>query len=318
MRVLSGMQPSGEAHIGNYFGSIKPNIDLLGEEENMFIIVDLHALTSVHDAETLQFYRQNLVHDLLACGFDPEKGILFFQSDVHEHAELQWILSCITPMGLLERAVSYKDKVQKGMDASAGLFTYPVLQAADILLYDTDTVPVGQDQKQHVEMTRDIAQKFNHRYGENILTIPDVQIHKEVAIVPGTDGQKMSKSYGNTIPLFAEENMIKKAISGIMTDSKDANDPKEPESCTVYQLHKLFLLEKEASVLADEYREGISYGDAKKRLLEAFMDYFGPMREKRRKQKDVDMKTIMADGAKKAQSLAKETLERVKHAVGLY
>src|SRR3989338_3555062 len=200
MRILSGMQPSGEAHIGNYFGSIKPNIDLLGEEENIFIIADLHALTSVHDADTSRLYRQNLVHDLLACGFDPEKGILFFQSAVHEHAELQWILSCITPVGMLERAVSYKDKVQKGITASVGLFTYPVLMAADIILYDANIVPVGKDQKQHVEIARDLAIKFNNAFGET-LVVPEPQLEKDVAVVPGTDGQKMSKSYGNTIPL---------------------------------------------------------------------------------------------------------------------
>ncbi|PIP65318.1 tryptophan--tRNA ligase [Candidatus Peregrinibacteria bacterium CG10_big_fil_rev_8_21_14_0_10_49_16] len=317
MRVLSGIQPSGAAHVGNYFGSIKPNIDLLGEDENIYIVVDLHALTTVHDPEQLRSFRQDLTKDLLACGFDPDKGILFFQSYVSAHAELAWVLNCVTPVGFLERAVSYKDKVQKGIEASAGLFTYPVLQAADILLYDADIVPVGKDQKQHVEMARDIAQKFNHRYGEGILTLPEVQIQGDVAVIPGTDGQKMSKSYNNTIPLFSDEKVVTKAIMGIVTDSKGATDPKDPDSCIIYQIHKLLLDEKEAVRLADEYREGLSYGDAKKRLLGTFMDYFGPMRKNREDLKDSDIAAIMADGAARAKTIAEKTMERVQKAVGL-
>ena len=320
MRVLSGMQPSGEAHLGNYFGSIKPNIDLLdaGSEENIYIIADLHALTTVHDAVELRQYRQELVKDFLACGFDPERGTLFFQSYVPEHTELAWILSCVTPMGLLERAVSYKEKVQQGLEANAGLFIYPVLQAVDILLYDADTIPVGKDQKQHLEMARDIAQKFNNRYGKGTLVLPEARIRKEVAVVPGTDGRKMSKSYGNTIPMFADEKTIEKAIMGIVTDSKDVAAPKEPEKNTVYLLHRLFLDADAAKALAEKYRKGgLGYGEAKKALFEAHMDYFRPMREKRSRFTEEHVESVIKDGAARAGIIAGKTMERVRKAVGL-
>ncbi len=338
MRVLSGMQPSGDAHLGNYFGSMKPNIDLLssGAEENIYIIVDLHALTTMHNADDLRKQRQNLTKDMLACGFDPSKGILFFQSYVPEHTELAWILSCVTPVGLLERAVSYKEKVQEGIEASAGLFTYPVLQAADILLYDANVVPVGKDQKQHLEMARDIAQKFNHRYGstplpsrlgraetgttggEGALVVPEARIRDDVAVVPGTDGRKMSKSYGNTIPMFAGEKVIRRAIAEIVTDSKGVADAKDPDKNTIYLLHKLFLSPAEAKSLAEQYRKGgLGYGDAKKMLLEAFMDYFGEMRAKRAALKEADAEEVMMEGAKKAKKIAAATMERVRKATGL-
>jgi len=323
MRVLSGIQPSGDPHLGNYFGSIKPNIDLLGEVENIYFIADLHALTSMHDPKALRLARHDLVLDLLACGFDPEKAILFFQSDVPEHTELAWILSCITPMGLLERAVSYKDKVQNGLEATHGLFSYPVLMAADILLYDSDVVPVGKDQKQHVEMTRDIARKFNHRYGEGTLVVPDVRIREEVAVVPGIDGQKMSKSYGNTIPLFGDEKEIKKAIMGIVTDSKAVAEEKDPDNNTIYRIHKLLLSKEEAKTLAAKYRQGgLGYGDAKKMLFEAYMDFFGPMRARRqvlaeRDRKEGYVAQVMGEGAARARKIAGASLERVRRAVGL-
>lgn len=318
MRVLSGMQPSGEPHLGNYFGSIKPNVDLQGAEENLYVIVDLHALTSVQDADELRGFRRGLILDLLACGFDPERSILFFQSHVPEHAELAWILSCVTPVGLLERAVSYKEKVQQGLEANAGLFTYPVLQAADILLYDADVVPVGADQKQHLEIARDIAVKFNRRYGADTLVLPEAKIRKEVAVVPGTDGQKMSKSYGNIIPLFAEEKVIERAIMGIVTDSKAVTEPKDPDTCTVYLLHKLFLNPAEAKALAEEYRRGsLGYGDAKKRLLQAFLTYFGGMRKRRSAITEDEATRVIADGAKRAGVIAKKTMLRVRKAVGL-
>lgn len=320
MRVLSGMQPSGEAHLGNYFGSIKPNVDLQGAEENIYVIVDLHALTSVQDPDELRRYRQGLTMDLLACGFDPQKSILFFQSYVPEHTELAWILSCVTPMGLLERAVSYKEKVEQGLPASAGLFIYPVLQAADILLYDADVVPVGADQKQHLEIARDIAVKFNHTYGD-VFTVPEPRIRKEVAVVPGTDGQKMSKSYGNTIPLFAEEKVIEKAIMGIVTDSKDVAAPKDPETSTIYLLHKLFLSDAQARALAEEYRRGgLSYSEAKKRLFHAYFGYFKPMCEKRKalETDDTVAERVIQDGAKRAKKIAEKTMLRVRKAVGLY
>lgn len=318
MRVFSGMQPTGEAHLGNYFGSIKPNIDLLGADENLYMIADLHALTSVHDADDLRRYRLDIVKDLLACGFDPSKGILFFQSDVPDHAELAWILSCVTPMGLLERAVSYKDKVESGLDANAGLFTYPVLQAADILLYDTNIVPVGKDQKQHLEMARDIAQKFNNRYGKGTLVIPDARIREEVAVVPGTDGRKMSKSYGNTIPIFADEKTLKKAIMGIVTDSKGIHESKDPDHCVVFAMHSLLLDANEKKGLAKQYRAGgFGYGDAKNMLFSAFMEYFGVMRSRRSSISDEDAMHCMQEGSARARSVAENTLDRVRRAVGL-
>lgn len=318
MRILTGIQPSGQPHIGNYFGYFKQNIDLLGEEENLLMIVDYHALTTVHDPDVLRANRQDLCRDFLACGFDPNKGTLFFQSYVPEHTELSWILSCVTPMGLLERAVSYKDKVEKGLEANVGLFTYPVLQAADILIYQADTVPVGKDQIQHIEMARDIAQKFNNRYGKDFFTLPEARVVKEVAVVPGVDGQKMSKSYGNVIPMFADEKVIKKAIMGIVTDSKEVEEPKQPEECIVYQIHSLLLDEAEKKALAEKYLAGgLGYGDAKKMLLEAFMDYFGPMRQRRAELKDAEVEEVIFQGCDKARDIAQATMEKVRTAVGL-
>lgn len=311
------MQPSGQLHLGNYFGSMKPNLELQQQaDQGFFFSVDLHALTTLHDADELRTARVEGIRDYLAAGFDPSKSLIFEQSAVPEHTELMWILSTVTPTGLLERAVSYKDKVEKGIAATLGLFAYPVLMAADILLYDADQVPVGKDQKQHVEMTRDIATKFNNTFGETF-TIPEPLIREEVAVVPGVDGQKMSKSYGNTIPLFGDEKAIKKAIMGIVTDSKEASDPKDPDSCVIFQIHKLFLSEDEASALASEYREGLSYGDAKQRLFEAYMDYFGAMREKRATLSDGDVQAVLADGAKKAGEIAGKKMEQVRKAVGL-
>jgi len=319
MRVLSGIQPSGQLHLGNYFGSMKPNIELVGTvESSMYFVVDLHALTTVQDPTALRTYRYDAILDCLACGLDPQKAILFYQSDVSAHAELMWILSTVSPMGLLERAVSYKDKVEKGIAASVGLFTYPVLMAADILLYQTDVVPVGKDQKQHVEMARDIAAKFNNIFGETFV-IPEPQIKADVAVVPGVDGQKMSKSYGNTIPLFGDEKVIKKAIMGIVTDSVGPTEPKDPDTCTVYQIHKSFLDASGQKALADEYRAGIAYGDAKKKLFEAYMDHFAGMRAKREElAKDTAyVQSVIAEGAQKASLIAGETLKKVYTAVGL-
>lgn len=319
MRVLSGIQPSGQLHLGNYFGSIKPNLEMADKgQESIFFIADLHAMTTVQDRTVLQQARSDIMLDYLACGFDPEKSILFYQSHVAAHTQLSWILSTIAPMGLLERAVSYKEKVEKGIAATVGLFTYPVLMAADILLYDATHVPVGRDQKQHVEIARDLAGKFNAVFGETF-TIPEPVIRADTAIVPGTDGQKMSKSYGNTIPLFGSEAVIKKAIMGIVTDSCAVNDPKNPDACIVYQIHKLFLSETEQKALSDEYRSGLPYGEGKKRLLSTYMDYFAPMRLRREalvSQPDYIAKVI-AEGAAKARCIADATLERVEKAVGL-
>lgn len=319
MRVLSAMQPSGQLHLGNYFGSMLPNLELVSSsDESLFFIVDLHALTTVQDPTLLAQYRRDCVLDYLAVGFDPEKAIVFYQSDVPEHTELMWILSCLAPMGLLERAVSYKEKVEKGIAASVGLFAYPVLMAADILLYDTDIVPVGKDQKQHVEIARDLAIKFNNAFGETLI-VPEPKIREEAAVVPGTDGQKMSKSYGNTIPLFGPEKVIQKAIMGIVTDSLGPSESKDPDACTIYKLHKLFLNERQAAALAEEYRAGIAYGDAKKQLFAAYMDYFGPMREQREKlaAKAGYVEEVMAAGAKKASGIARKTMDRVRRAAGL-
>lgn len=319
MRVLSGIQPSGQLHLGNYFGSIKPNLEYVGKaKESFFFIADLHALTSIRDPEELRKARREIVLDYLACGFDPEKAVIYCQSDVPQHTELMWILSCVTPMGLLERAVSFKEKVEKGLRATAGLFNYPLLMAADILLYDANLVPVGRDQKQHLEITRDIAIKFNAAFGET-LVVPEPLIREGTAVVPGIDGQKMSKSYGNIIPLFADESAVKKAIMGIVTDSKGALDPKDPECCTVFQIHKLFLTERDAKELAQEYRSGLSYGEGKKRLFEATMRLFGPLREKRRELqiRKGYVEDVLLEGKKKAAAVAQETMGRVRTAVGL-
>lgn len=320
MRTLSGIQPSGILHLGNYFGSMKPNVDCVGKaDESFYFIVDLHALTTVHDAVLLREYRKNAILDLLACGFDPEKATVFFQSDVKEHTELSWILSTVTPMGMLERAVSYKDKVEKGIATSVGLFTYPVLMAADILLYDATHVPVGKDQKQHVEMARDIAGKFNAAFGDTFV-LPEPVIREDVAVVPGTDGQKMSKSYGNTIPLFGDEKVIKKAIMGIVTDSKGVEEPKDPDTCTVFALHKLFLNVADTKTLAAKYKAGgFGYGDAKKMLFETYMDTFAAMRTKRAElEKNPEyVQKVIKDGAKKASVVAGETMKKVRKAVGL-
>ncbi|MDP7069112.1 MAG: tryptophan--tRNA ligase, partial [Candidatus Peribacteraceae bacterium] len=260
--------------------------------------------------------RQSAVRDYIAAGFDPEKSVMFFQSYVPEHSELMWILSTISPMGLFERAVSYKEKIEKGIDATVGLFAYPALMAADILLYDVDIIPVGKDQKQHIEMTRDIAIKFNNIFGETF-TVPEPKIQDSVAVVPGVDGQKMSKSYGNTIPLFGDEKSIEKAIMGIVTDSQGKDDPKDPDSCAIYNIHKLFLSDSEASSLADEYKNGLPYGDAKKRLFTTYMDFFSEMRKKHDSLKDSELEAVMEEGAKKARAVAGPKMEVVKKAVGL-
>ncbi|HEU4456793.1 MAG TPA: tryptophan--tRNA ligase, partial [Longimicrobium sp.] len=239
-RILTGLQPSGTLHVGNYFGAIRPMVELQKEGEVFLFLADLHALTSTQNAEELRRYTREAAVDLLACGIDPERTPFWRQSDVALHAELMWILSTVTPMGLMERMVAYKEKVQKGIAANVGLFTYPILQAADILLYDADLVPVGKDQKQHLEATRDIAIKINEAYGAGTLKLPDALIGEDVAVVPGVDGQKMSKSYGNTIDIFPEEKALRKRIMSIVTDSTPLEAPKDPEGSTIVELYKLF------------------------------------------------------------------------------
>ena len=319
MRVLSGIQPSGDLHLGNYFGSIKPNLDLVGTAaQSFFFVADLHALTTVHDRAAMAKNRWNIVLDYLACGFDPERAIIYYQSEIPQHVELMWVLACLTPMGLLERAVSYKDKVQKGIAATAGLFSYPVLMAADILLYDANVVPVGQDQKQHLEIARDIALKFNATFGET-LVVPEPLIRDEVAVVPGVDGQKMSKSYGNTLPLFGEPAAARKRIMGIVTDSRGASDPKDPDATTIYQLHRLFLAPPDAAALAQEYRAGLSYGEAKKRLHAAYEAHFTPLRERRAEleSRPDHVRQVLAQGRRRASEIAAQTLDRVYRAIGM-
>jgi tryptophanyl-tRNA synthetase len=317
MRTLTGLQPSGTLHIGNYFGSImQAKTTFKHADEKFMFVADLHAITSVLDAEKLKSSRIEIVQDYLACGFDPNDINIYQQSDIPEHCELMWILSNIAPMGLLERAHSYKDKIAKGKQANVGLFTYPILMAADILLYQVDQVPVGKDQKQHVEITRDLAIKFNNTFGETF-TIPDVVIAEEVAVVPGTDGAKMSKSYGNTIPLFTDEATAKKAIMSITTDSKGKDDPKDPDSCMIFQINKLFLNDAEREALSADYRGGLPYGDAKKRLLQDYLTHMQPLWEARSGITEDYARDVLIEGAKKVRSIAQATMENVKERVGL-
>ena len=320
MRILSGLQPSGRLHIGNYFGMMEAALKLQTEGDAYYFIADYHSLTSIHDGKLLRDHVRNLAIDFLACGLDPSKCVFFRQSDVPEHCELSWILSTVTPMGLLERCHSYKDKVANGIKPSHGLFAYPVLMAADILIYDADVVPVGRDQKQHVEVTRDIAIKMNETFGEGLFKLPNPRIKEETAVVPGLDGQKMSKSYDNTIQLFEEAPALKKKIMGIKTDSTPVEAPKAIEGSSILALYKLVANEADyAAMVADHERGGVGYGDFKKRLLAAVTEYFAPFREKRAEivadPKYVDR--VLAEGAEKARAVARKTLARVRDAVGL-
>ncbi|MFH1023535.1 MAG: tryptophan--tRNA ligase [Planctomycetota bacterium] len=319
-RILSGIQPSGNLHIGNYFGAIV-QYKAMQEEGNecFFFIADYHALTSSDGASVLRQNNEAIAVDYLALGLDPAKANLFRQSDIPEVTELAWILSTVTPMGLLERAHSYKDKVARGLEANHGLFAYPVLMAADILIYQSNLVPVGQDQKQHLEMTRDIAERFNHRYGE-VFVIPEPRIRPEVAVIPGTDGQKMSKSYGNTIDFFAPEAAIRKRVMGIVTDSTPMADPKNPDRCNLFTLFKLFASPDERQAMAARYRAGgLGYGDVKKRLLELILEHFKPFREARTRflTDPAPVKQALADGAARARAVAQDTMNKVREAVGL-
>jgi tryptophanyl-tRNA synthetase len=316
--MLSGVQPSGKLHLGNYFGAIKQHIALQDEAECFYFIADYHALTTIQDAATLRANVHDVALDYLSLGLDPEKAAFFRQSDVPQVAELAWILGTITNMGLLERAVSYKEKVEKGIEASVGLFTYPMLMAADILIYRSHAVPVGRDQVQHIEMTADIAGKFNRTYGE-VFPIPTYRLDKE-SKVPGTDGQKMSKSYGNTIEIFAEGSSLKKAVMSIVTDSKTVADPKVPEECTVFALYGLVALEQEKVEMAQRFRAGgMGYGEAKKALLEKLDAYFAPFRQ-RRKQLSLNpdyLEEVLRKGALRARAEAEKTMALVREAVGM-
>jgi tryptophanyl-tRNA synthetase len=331
MRILSGIQPSGKLHLGNYFGMLRQCVDLQNraDETPLYFIADLHALTTVRNGEQLRNFTINVALDFLALGLDPAKSILFRQSDVFEHTHLAWILSTVTPMGLLERSHSYKDKTARGIAANVGLFTYPVLMAADILLYGSDAVPVGKDQKQHLEITRDICTKFNVMYAPGfnaddpksvgILKLPEPMILEDVAVIPGLDGQKMSKSYDNTIELFADEAVIRKKIMSIKTDSTPVEAPK-PGDSSLLVLIKLLASKSEAQEHAQTWANGgVGYGTYKKRLVELFLEYFGAAREKR-KQLETDLpyvEHVLFEGAQRAREIAKPVIQKVYTAVGI-
>ncbi len=319
MRVLSGIQPSGIPHIGNYFGMMRPCIELQEKGEAFIFIADYHALTQTPDPQELRERVTGVALDFLAAGLDPEKAVFFRQSDIPEVTELTWILNCVTPVGLLERCHSYKDKLAKGITANHGLFSYPVLMACDILIYKSNVVPVGKDQKQHVEVTRDIAIKFNNLYGD-VFVIPEEQIRESVAVVPGIDGEKMSKSYDNTIALFGSKKKMRKRFMSIVTDSTPLEDPKVPTDCNVVKLYKLFASEAEVAEMEANYRAGnYGYGHAKQALFEKFWEYFEPFRQKREElEKNLDyVEEVLQKGAEKARALASETMDEVRKAVGL-
>jgi len=315
--LLSGVKPTGRPHIGNYFGAMKQFVDLQADYKSYIFIADLHALTTARDPKQLRADTLDLAIDYLAIGLDPEKVVFFKQSDVAEHTELAWIFNCLTTMPFLARAHAFKDAETKNKEVNVGLFDYPLLMAADILLYDTDVVPVGQDQKQHVEITRDTAEKFNFTYGETF-KLPEPLIMDEVKTLPGLDGQKMSKSYSNTIPLFADEKEIKRLVMTIKTDSKDVSEPKNPEECNVFALHKLFSGEQ-LSELKKRYVEGgIGYKESKEILAENMNKYLAPMREKRAEiAKDPDqVLQILKNGANSAREQAKLKMKEVRERVG--
>ena len=318
-RVLSGIQPTGRPHWGNYFGAIRQYIDLQQENDGFYFIADLHALTTIRDANVL---RQNVIDtalDLLALGLDPDQATLFVQSDVPEVSELCWILLSGTPMGLLQRCVAYKEKVDKGISADAGLFTYPVLQAADILAYDSQLVPVGADQVQHIEVCRDIAGSFNHQFGETFV-MPVANVLDASAKVPGTDGEKMSKSYDNVLPLFGNVKQIRKQIMRITTDSRPMEDPKDPQGDHLFDLYSLFASDNEKAEMAAMYRRGgFGYGQVKKAIAEASEAYFADARARRSElEQNLDhVQQVLRHGAEQARSVAAKVLSRTQQACGL-
>jgi len=319
MRILSGIQSSGNLHVGNYFGMIQPAVALQAEGEAFYFIANYHALTSVRDPAALRQNSRQVTVDFLACGLDPDRSALFLQSDVPAVTELAWILSTLAPMGLLERAHSYKDKIARGMPASAGLFTYPVLMAADILIYDSDIVPVGKDQKQHIEITRDLAVKMNEQYGP-VFKLPEARIKESTETVPGIDGQKMSKSYGNTIDLFGDEKETRKRVMSIVTDSKPVEAFKDPATSTIFQLYSLVASASDLEEMRAKFLQGgTGYGDFKKLLFEKLWGYFEPMRKRREEiLSDPDyVDTVLARGAERANQEADKIMARVRAAVGL-
>ncbi|EGF29207.1 tryptophan--tRNA ligase [Rhodopirellula baltica] len=319
MRVLSGIQPTGRPHWGNYFGAIRQYIDLQEDNEGFYFIADLHALTTVREPEVLRENVMNAALDLLALGLDPSKANLFVQSDIPEVTELTWLLMTGTPMGLLERCHAFKEKKAKGLTADAGLFTYPVLMAADILAYDSQIVPVGVDQVQHIEVCRDLAGSFHHAFGETFV-LPKAKTLDVGAKVPGTDGQKMSKSYNNTLPLFGEVKKIRKQIMRIVTDSRPMEDPKDPADDHLFQLYQLFAGPAEVEAMAAKYRAGgFGYGEIKKAVAEVSEEYFAPARAKREElESDLDtVRDILAEGAKRAREVAASVVNRARRNCGL-
>lgn len=319
MRVLSGIQPSGSLHIGNYLGMMRPMISYMDRSTLFAFIVNLHALTSVADSEKLSRGTLEAAADFMALGLDPDRCVFWVQSDVPEVVELSWILTCVTPMGLLERCHSYKDKIAKGISPNHGLFAYPVLMAADILLYQADVVPVGKDQQQHIEVTRDIAIKFNSIFGETFL-VPRGEISDDVATVPGVDGQKMSKSYDNTIEIFLDEKTLKKKVMSIKTDSTPVDQPKDPETCNLFQVYRHFAPPDRVKEVRKLYEEGgAAYGAIKKELVGILWDYFAEARESRaRLSADPGhIREVLSKGAEKARQIAQGTIDTVRRNVGL-
>jgi tryptophanyl-tRNA synthetase len=319
LRVLSGIQPSGRLHIGNYFGAIRQHLHMQAEHECFYFIADYHALTSGPSPQAVAEYSLAVAMDYMALGLDTEKTVFWRQCDVPEVTELTWLLSCVTPMSLLQKCVSYKDKIAQGLSPNHGLFAYPVLQAADILIYQSNLVPVGADQKQHIEVTRDIAIRFNNAYGE-VFTIPEEHIIESVAVVPGADGRKMSKSYGNTIEIFEPEKSIKSKVMKIVTDSTPVEAPKDPDKCNVFALLRLFTPPEELAQWEQRYRAGgVGYGEAKKRLAELMIEHFRPYRQKRAElENNLDLvETMLREGAARARAVAAPTLLAARKAVGL-
>lgn len=319
MRSLSGIQPSGVLHLGNYFGALKQFVDIQDKYEGLYFIADYHSLTSQISPEKLREQSLNVVMDYLAAGLDPKKSTIFLQSSVPIHTELMWILSNITPMSLLERGHAYKDKVAKGIKPNVGLFNYPILMAADILIYDTDLVPVGKDQKQHIEFTRDFAIRFNEFYQKDIFKLPEPLILDSVATVVGTDGDKMSKSYGNIINMYASEKELKKQVMSIVTDSTPLEEPKNDDN-NITKLYSLFSDEKELELMKSKFRAGnYGYGHAKKELLERILDYFKEQRELREKlSNNLDyVKDVLKKGEQRANDIANSKMMKVREVVGL-
>ena len=319
MRILSGIQPSGALHVGNYFGMMEPAVALQTEGEALYFIADYHALTSLRDPKALRENSRRVALDFLACGLDPNRATLFRHSDVPQVTELAWILSTVAPMGLLERAHSYKDKLARGLPATVGLFGYPILMAADILIYDSDVVPVGKDQKQHIEITRDLAGKMNEAFGE-ILKLPEARIKAATETVQGIDGQKMSKSYGNNIDIFGAEKEMRKRVMSIVTDSASVEAPKDPAQSTVFKLYSLIASKDEIATMREQFlKGGTGYGDFKKQLFEKLWEYFAPMRKRREEilEDESYIDNILEEGAIRANEIADQVMERVREAVGL-